>query len=64
MLSYHLIDWEIIDWMIGTTLGSFNSVRHRRLNDTIEVTILFGHEWYWRGIRDNIKEKLESMHDL
>jgi len=50
--------------MIRTTLESFNSVWHRRLNDTIEVTILFGHEWYWRGVHGNIKEKLESMHDL
>jgi len=50
--------------MIGMTLGSFNSARHRRLNDTIEIAILFGHEWYWRGIHGNIKEKIESMHDL
>jgi len=44
--------------MIGTTLGSVNGARHRRLNDTIEVTILFGHEWYWRGIHGNINWKL------
>jgi len=30
--------------MTRPTLGSFNSLRHRRLNDTIELTILFGHE--------------------
>jgi len=33
------------------------------LNDTINLTILFGHEWYCRGICDNIKEKLESVYD-
>jgi len=32
------------------------------LNDTIDFTISFRHEWCCRGIRDNIKEKLEFMY--
>jgi len=49
--------------MIRSTLGSFNSLRHRRLNNTIDFTILFGHKGYCRGICDNIKEKLEYVYN-
>jgi len=43
-LLYHCIVWEIDDTTIQSTIGPFNSVRHRQLNDPIEITISFGHE--------------------
>jgi len=43
-LSYHCIVWEIGNTTMRSTIVSFGSLGNRRLNDTIETTILFGHE--------------------
>jgi len=46
--------WEINYTMIQSTIESFSSLGNRRLNDSIELTTSFRHEWCCRAICDNI----------